>query len=65
MLGAALTSIGTAIYPYCGNYGGFYIAQQIREVIEYAEQRSITVILQRSTSRDTAAPRSNHCLICW
>ena len=26
------------------NYGGFYTQQQIREVIEYAEQRSITVI---------------------
>ncbi|MDN3701081.1 family 20 glycosylhydrolase [Vibrio artabrorum] len=26
------------------NYGGFYTQQQIRDVIEYAEQRSITVI---------------------
>ncbi|KZX62575.1 beta-hexosaminidase [Vibrio sp. HI00D65] len=26
------------------NYGGFYTQQQIREVIEYAEQRSITVL---------------------
>ncbi|CAH7110336.1 Beta-hexosaminidase [Vibrio chagasii] len=26
------------------NYGGFYTQQQIREVIEYADQRSITVI---------------------